>query len=113
MPTDGSVCCRPGITGGSVTVGRGQARALAVLDVGFPVLRRPHGPRRFWERARGFWRGPTARLAWGLVALLVVITVLQLLVQYRLNLWNRDFFNALELRDGGEIWHQNDLLALL
>lgn len=71
-----------------------------------------HPLRRFWQSARHFWRGPTARLAWGLVGLLIVITVLQLLVQYRLNLWNRDFFNALEFRDGGEIWHQTHLLAL-
>ena len=32
--------------------------------------------RRFWTSARGFWRGSTARLAWGLIALLVVITVI-------------------------------------
>src|SRR5688572_2260066 len=68
----------------------------AMLDVGLQVLRRHHVLGRFWKSARGFWHGPTARLAWGLIALLVVITVLQLLVQYRLNLWNRDFFNALE-----------------
>jgi vitamin B12/bleomycin/antimicrobial peptide transport system ATP-binding/permease protein len=73
----------------------------------------PHHPLgRFWKSARGFWRGPTARLAWGLIALLIVITVLQLLVQYRLNLWNRDFFNALEFRNGAEIWHQTHLLVL-
>ena len=64
------------------------------------------------KSARGFWHGPTARLAWGLIALLVVVTVLQLLVQYRLNLWNRDFFNALEFRNGAEIWHQTHLLVL-
>ena len=40
-----------------------------------------HPLRRFWQSARHFWRGPTARLAWGLVGLLIVITVLQLLVQ--------------------------------
>jgi putative ATP-binding cassette transporter len=112
MPADGAVCCRSGIAGGSVTGGRGQARALAVLDVGLQVLRRHHVLGRFWKSARGFWRGPTARLAWGLIGLLIVITVLQLLVQYRLNLWNRAFFNALELRDSGEIWHQTHLLAL-
>ena len=67
---------------------------------------------RFWQSARGFWQGATARLAWGLIALLVAITVLQLLVHYRLNLWNRDFFNALEFRNGGEIWHQTHLLVL-
>ena len=77
------------------------------------LLRGRHPPvRRFWKSARGFWHGPTARLAWGLIALLIVVTVLQLLVQYRLNLWNRDFFNALEFRNGGEIWHQTHLLLL-
>jgi putative ATP-binding cassette transporter len=81
-------------------------------DAALLPLTRNHPLRRFWKSARGFWRGPTARLAHGLLVLLVVITVLQLAVQYRLNLWNRDFFNALEFRDGREIWHQTHLLAL-
>src|SRR5688572_3047317 len=89
-----------------------RLRTPAMLDAGLQTLGRHHLLGRFWKSARGFWHGPTARLAWGLIALLIVITVLQLLVQYRLNLWNRDFFNALELRDGGEIWHQTHLLAL-
>ena len=71
-----------------------------MLDAGLQTLGRHHLLRRFWKSARGFWHGPTARLAWGLIALLIVVTVLQLLVMYRLNLWNRDFFNALEFRDG-------------
>jgi putative ATP-binding cassette transporter len=72
-----------------------------------------HEPlRRFWRSARGFWHGPTATLAWGLIVLLVVCVVLQLLVQYRLNLWNRDFFNALEFRNSPEIWRQTYLLML-
>ncbi len=44
--------------------------------------------------------------------MLVVCTVLQLVVQYRLNLWNRDFFNALEFRDSREIWRQTYLLLV-
>ena len=68
---------------------------------------------RFWRSARGFWHGATARHAWGLVSFLVVVTGLQIVVQYRLNLWNRDFFNALEFRDGREIWHQTQLLVAL
>jgi ABC-type uncharacterized transport system fused permease/ATPase subunit len=32
--------------------------------------------------------------------------LLQLLVQYRLNFWNRDFFNAIERKDGADIWAQ-------
>jgi putative ATP-binding cassette transporter len=83
-----------------------------VFNASLLPLGRDHPLRRFWKSARGFWKGPTTRLAWGLIALLIVITVLQLLVQYRLNLWNRDFFNALEFRNGAEIWHQTHLLVL-
>jgi vitamin B12/bleomycin/antimicrobial peptide transport system ATP-binding/permease protein len=64
--------------------------------------------RRFWGLARGFWCSGTA---WALLALLGVGVVLQVLVQYRLNFWNRDFFNALEARDGTQIWHQARVLV--
>ena len=70
-----------------------------------------HEPlRRFWRGARGFWRSRDGAVAWGLIGLLVICVVLQVSVQYRLNLWNRDFFNALEFRDGHEIWRQTYLL---
>jgi ABC-type uncharacterized transport system fused permease/ATPase subunit len=61
---------------------------------------------RFWASARGFWGGKSAMVAWPLTVGLVVIAVSQLSVQYRLNYWNRDFFNALARRDGGALWHQ-------
>ena len=66
--------------------------------------------RRFWQTARGFWHGP---LAWTLISALVLGTVLQVVVQYRLNFWNRDFFNALEARDGHQIWLQARILVVL
>ena len=69
--------------------------------------------RRFWKTASGFWDGSSGAAAWALFRLLTICVVLQLLVQYRLNLWNRDFFNALELRRGREIWHQAGLLAVI
>ena len=61
---------------------------------------------RFWQSASGFWRGPSAWRAWLLVVLLIVTVLLQLLVQYWLNFWNRDFFNAIEQKDGAELWVQ-------
>src|SRR5262249_53406036 len=61
---------------------------------------------RFWGSAGGFWGGKSAMVAWPLTVGLVVIAVSQLSVQYRLNYWNRDFFNALARRDGGALWHQ-------
>lgn len=59
---------------------------------------------RFWQSAGSFWRGRRACTVWLLAALLIAIALLQLLVQYRLNLWNRDFFNALGRRDGAALW---------
>jgi putative ATP-binding cassette transporter len=61
---------------------------------------------RFWQSASGFWRGRGAWRAWLLVAVLIATVVLQLLTQYALNYWNRDFFNAIELRDGAQLWTQ-------
>ncbi|MFO1111791.1 MAG: SbmA/BacA-like family transporter [Bradyrhizobium sp.] len=58
---------------------------------------------RFWVSAAGFWRGFPALRAWSLVALLVGTVVAQLYVQFRLNYWNRDFFDALERRDSTQL----------
>jgi ABC-type uncharacterized transport system fused permease/ATPase subunit len=73
----------------------------------------PKPLRRFWRAALGFWTGSSSWVPWSLIGLLVVCVVTQLLVQYRLNLWNRDFFNALERRDGQEILQQTYLLPAL
>lgn len=61
---------------------------------------------RFWRSASGFWRGPSAWRAWLLVGLLIATVLLQLLTQYWLNFWNRDFFNAIERKDGLALWVQ-------
>lgn len=61
---------------------------------------------RFWHSASGFWRRPSASQAWGLIVLLIATVLLQLLTQYWLNIWNRDFFNAVERKDGAELWVQ-------
>ena len=69
------------------------------------------GPlRRFWHSALGFGRGKGSWVPWTLMGLLIVCVVAQLLVQYRLNVWNRDFFDALEKRNGAGIRHQTYLL---
>jgi vitamin B12/bleomycin/antimicrobial peptide transport system ATP-binding/permease protein len=65
---------------------------------------------RFWRSASGYWGG---KIVWLLVALLISTIILQLLVQYWINIWNRDFFNALELRNQAALWHQAQLFALL
>jgi putative ATP-binding cassette transporter len=62
--------------------------------------------RRFWSTARGFWAGDSRRLAWLLTVGLVVLVFAQLAVQLRLNIWNRDIFNALEQKDGEAVLKQ-------
>ncbi|MBM6592574.1 ABC transporter ATP-binding protein/permease [Microvirga pudoricolor] len=54
---------------------------------------------RFWQVASGFWTGVRKREAWFLTLTLFAIILAQLYVQYRLNVWNRDLFNALEKKD--------------
>jgi len=60
---------------------------------------------RFWASALTFWTGRTAWKAWSLCALLLAIMAGQLVVQYLLNYWNRDFFDALEQRNAAALTH--------
>ena len=62
--------------------------------------------RLFWSTARQFWSGDSRRLAWLLTIGLVLLVFLQLAAQFRLNIWNRDIFNALAKRDGAAVLHQ-------
>ncbi len=54
---------------------------------------------RFWASASGFWSGPSAWRVWLLCLSAIGIVIAQLAVQYQLNYWNRDFFDALEQRN--------------
>ena len=53
----------------------------------------------FWRTGSGFWRGSSLGLSWFLTGGLLLVILVQLFVQYRLNVWNRDLFNALERKD--------------
>lgn len=68
---------------------------------------------RFWRSAEGFWRGPAAWRMWLVCVSLIAIVILQLYVQFRLNFWNRSFFDALERRQPEELLAQILLLIPL
>jgi ABC-type uncharacterized transport system fused permease/ATPase subunit len=68
---------------------------------------------RYWCVASLFWFGGRARAAWALTVFLVLIVLLQLLVQYLLNFWNRHFFDALGRRDAAALWRQAFMFAPL
>ena len=58
---------------------------------------------RFWRSASGFWTGLRKHEAWFLTLSLLAVILAQLFVQYRLNIWNRDIFDALEKRDLSQV----------
>jgi putative ATP-binding cassette transporter len=62
---------------------------------------------RFWEAALGFWRQGDRRMAWVLTLLVIIIALVNLVLQYRLNLWHRAMFDALDKRDGSGVLSQS------
>jgi putative ATP-binding cassette transporter len=76
------------------------------------ILDEKHLLARFWQTASHFWRVERA-WATGLVVFLIVVVLLQLLLQVMLNLWNRNFFDALERKDGHALWIQAQLFVPL
>jgi putative ATP-binding cassette transporter len=68
---------------------------------------------RFWEAALGFWRKGGGRTAWSLTFMVIAIALVNLAVQYRLNVWHRVMFDALDKRDGGGVLYQTVLFLPL
>src|SRR5881628_2751226 len=60
----------------------------------------------FWDSALGFWRKGAGSTAWLLTVAIVVIVFVNLGVQYRLNVWHRAMFDALDRRDASAVLHQ-------
>jgi putative ATP-binding cassette transporter len=66
--------------------------------------------RRFWSAGLGYWR---TRRAWMLTIGLAGVIVANLVVQYGLNVWNRNFFDALQNRDTATAFNQGLLFPVL
>lgn len=67
---------------------------------------------RFWKSTTQVWQ---ARKSWAisLIVFLVGVVLLQLVVQVLLNVWNRNFFDALERKDAHAVWVQAQLFVPL
>src|SRR5947199_10400610 len=62
---------------------------------------------RFWEAALGFWRQGGGRTAWLLTFTVITIALVNLGLQYRLNVWHLAMFDALDKRDGRGVFYQS------
>lgn len=69
--------------------------------------------KRFWATATGFWVGKTATRAWLLSFALIAIVLAQIGVQYRITVWTKDVFDAIEVKDAAKLWHQARVLVPL
>ena len=64
---------------------------------------------RFWDAALGFWQTGdvgSARVAWPLTLAVTAFALVNLALQYRLNVWHRTMFDALDKRDGAGVLSQ-------
>jgi len=61
----------------------------------------------FWDASLGFWRRDAGPTAWMLTSLVVVLAFMNLALQYRLNVWNRAMFDALDHKDGSAVLRQS------
>ena len=68
--------------------------------------RRKYLLRRFWHGALGFWRRGSPGHARLLTIGIAAIVILQVVVQYRINVWNRSVFDALEKKQAAEVLWQ-------
>src|SRR6266581_7217856 len=84
---------------------RQEERRAMVGDDDQPT--RPYLLARFWEAALGFWRKGGGRTAWLLTFTVITIALVNLGLQYRLNVWHRAMFDALDKRDGSGVLYQS------
>ena len=69
--------------------------------------------RSFFRLAIRFWSGTGAGRAWMLAIAVALLVGVQLALQLGMNLWNRAFFDALEQKRAGDLWHVALLLPAL
>ena len=69
--------------------------------------------RTYWRLAGGYWHGATARRAWTLSFLTIVLVIANIAVQYGINRWNAFFFNSLERKQADVVLSAIGLFAVL
>ncbi len=55
--------------------------------------------RRFWATAAGFWFGESRWRAWTLAVAIIAVVLAQIAVRYRLTVWTKHVFDAIEKRN--------------
>jgi putative ATP-binding cassette transporter len=78
------------------------------------AIKKPQGSvRRFMRIAGGYWKSDQKWSAWGLTSGLIVLGIAQILLQIWINLWNKDFFDAVEHKNWSAFFHQMTIFAAI
>src|SRR5436309_10973261 len=69
--------------------------------------------REAWSLAWPYWASEEKWSAGGLLAGVVALNLTAVWLTVRLNLWNKDFYNALQEYDWPGFWHQFGIFGLI
>jgi vitamin B12/bleomycin/antimicrobial peptide transport system ATP-binding/permease protein len=69
--------------------------------------------RQAWKLAWPYWRSDEKWSATGLIAAVIALNLISVWINVRLNLWNRDFYDALQEYDWGQFWYQFGIFGLI
>jgi putative ATP-binding cassette transporter len=69
--------------------------------------------REAWKLAWPYWRSDEKWSATGLLAAVIVLNLVAVWINVRLNLWNKDFYDALQEYDWQAFWHQLGIFTLI
>jgi putative ATP-binding cassette transporter len=65
---------------------------------------------RYWDAALGFWRRDAGRKGWLLTIAVFTIALVNIGIAYRMNVWHRVMFDALERREAATVFRQSLIL---
>ena len=68
---------------------------------------------QWWHLASPFWKSKLRYKAGFLLALAMIFNVINIYMSVRLNTWSKDFFNALEDKNGDEFFYQLGVLFVI
>ena len=77
------------------------------------LARKAYLLRRFWISARGYWGRNGDRFAWPVSIGLLLLIGINVAFQYRVNVWNRGLFDAIEQRNAASLYTLGALFPLL
>ncbi|HYM71884.1 MAG TPA: ABC transporter ATP-binding protein/permease [Stellaceae bacterium] len=69
--------------------------------------------REAWRLAWPYWRSEEKWSAAGLLAAVVALNLIAVWINVRLNLWNKDFYDALQAYDWNNFWYQLGIFSLI